>query len=108
MSANCAEKIAKHQVWVAEIEEDIVGGLVIIPEENFLQLANLVVHPKHRGTGLGRALIALAENEAAEQGFREMRLNTHVRMQENVQLYTHLGWKQDQQKGNKVSMKKSI
>jgi hypothetical protein len=29
-------------------------------------------------------------------------------MPENVQLYTHPGWKQDQQQGNKVSKKKSI
>ncbi len=108
VSANCADEIAKYQVWVAEFEEDVVGGLVIIPEENFMRLANVAVHPKLRGIGLGRALITLAETEAVKQGFREMRLNTHVRMPENVQLYTHLGWEQDQRQGNKLSMKKSI
>lgn len=96
LPANCAEDIAKYQVWVAEFEEDVVGGLVLIPEEDFMRLANVAVHPEHRGTGLGRALIALAETKAVEQGFREMRLNTHVRMPENIQLYTYLGWEQDQ------------
>ncbi len=108
VSADCAEEIVKYQVWVAECEGDVVGGLVMIPEEDFMRLANVAVHPEHRGSGLGRALIALAETAAAEQGYREMRLNTHVCMPENVQLYTHLGWKEEQRQGNKVSMKKSI
>ncbi len=108
VSADCAEEIEKYQVWVAEIENDVVGGLVMIPEEDFMLLANVAVHPDHQGSGLGRALIALAESESLDQGYRELRLNTHVDMPENVPLYEHLGWEQDHQHGNKVSMKKMI
>lgn len=108
VSADCAEEIAKHQVWVAEIESSIVGGLVLIPDEDIMLLANVAVHPDHRGTGLGRALITLAESVSLDQGYREMRLTTHVEMPENIQLYTHLGWKRDRRQGNKVSMKKRI
>ena len=108
VSANCAEEIAKHQVWVAEIEDAVVGGLVMIPEKGFMLLANIAVHPDHRGSGLGRALIAIAETESSDQGYRELRLTTHADMPENVQLYVHLGWELDRQHGNKVSMKKMI
>ena len=78
VSANCAEEIARHQVWVAECQGSVVGALVVIPEEGFLRLANLAVVPRQRGTGLGRALMTLAETEAREQGFAEMRLTTHA------------------------------
>ena len=108
VSADCAEEIAKYQVWIAEIEHEIVGGLVIVPQEGFMRLANVAVHPDHKGAGLGRALIALAETESLDQGYREMRLTTHADMPENVQLYAHLGWEPDHRRGNQVSMRKTI
>jgi GNAT superfamily N-acetyltransferase len=108
VSADCAAEITKHQVWVAEIDGAIVGGLVLIPEDSFMRLANVAVHPKHKGIGLGRALMALAETEASAQGYRELRLTTHVEMPENIRLYAHLGWAENHRDGNKVSMKKMI
>lgn len=108
VSAGCAEAIAKYQVWVAEIENALVGGLVMIPEVGFMRLANIAVHPDHKGAGLGRALLAHAEEEALDQGYRELRLTTHIDMPENVGLYCHLGWEEDRRQGNKVSMKKTI
>lgn len=108
VSAGCAEAIAKYQVWVAEIENSLVGGLVMIPEVGFMRLANIAVHPDHKGAGLGRALLARADAEALDQGYRELRLTTHIDMPENVGLYSHLGWQEDRRQGNKVSMKKTI
>ncbi len=108
VSANCAQKIAKNQVWVADIENELVGGLVMAPQDDFMLLDNVVVHPDQRGTGLGRAFMALAETESFDQGYRELRLSTHVDMPENVQFYKRLGWKEDQRHGNRVSMKKAI
>ena len=108
VSADCAEEIARFQVWVAEIANDIVGGLVLVPQDGFMRLANVAVHPDHKGAGLGRALMVLAEAEALAQGYRELRLTTHVDIPENVQLYAHLGWKHAGRRGNKISMKKMI
>jgi len=108
VSADCAEEIATYQVWVAEVENDVVGGLVMIPEDGFMRLANVAVHPDHRGTGLGRALLALAERESLDQGYREIRLTTHADMADNVRLYAYLGWELDERRGNKVLMKKAL
>ncbi len=108
VSADCAEEIDKYQVWVAEIENVVVGGLVMIPEQGFMLLANVAVHPGCKGMGLGGTLIALAESEALVQGYRELRLTTHVEMPENIQLYEHLGWQEDGRQGNKVSLNKLI
>ena len=106
VSADCAGEIARYQVWIAEIGNELVGGLVMIPGKGFMRLANVAVHPDRKGAGLGGALIALAETEALDQGYRELRLTTHVCMSENVRLYEHLGWQEDGREGNKVFMKK--
>jgi len=108
VSADCAEEIAKYQVWVAEIGNDLIGGLVMIPEEGFMRLANVAVHSDHKGAGLGRALIALAEAESLDQGYRELRLTTHVGMPENVRFYENLGWQEDRREGNKVFMNRTV
>lgn len=108
MAAGIAEEIANCQVWVAQSGENIVGGLVLMPGDGFMKLANVAVHPDAQGTGLGRALMALAESEAANQGYDQMRLTTHADMPENIRLYTHLGWRAGERRGNKVSMTKAV
>jgi len=108
VAENCAEEIAAHQVWVAEARNAVVGGLVLVPSPGFMLLANVAVHPDHQGSGLGRALMALAETEASAQGYAELRLNTHKDMPENITMYRHLGWQQSGRDGNKVSMTKRL
>lgn len=108
VSADCADEIARFQVWLAEVANDVVGGLVLVPQDGFMRLANVAVHPDHRGAGLGRAFMELAEAEAREQGYVELRLNTHAKMPENIRLYGHLGWEQTARDGNKVFMKKML
>lgn len=108
MSDGCAEDIARFDVWVAETGGRVVGGLVLMREDGFMRLANVAVHPDARGTGLGRTLIRLAEAEAQALGFREMRLNTHEAMPENIRLYTRLGWEEIGHRGITVSMRKSF
>ena len=53
VSADCTEEIARFQVWLAEVAKDVIGGLVLVPEGGFMRLANVAVHPDHRGTGPG-------------------------------------------------------
>lgn len=108
VSDGCAEDIAQNQVWVAVQDDQIVAGLILVACIGFMKLANLAVHPDHGGKGLGRKLIELAEREAKRQGFGEMRLNTHVDMPLNVQLYQHMGWTEGAQSDNTVSMKKYL
>ncbi len=108
VSANCAEEIDAHEVWVAESCGVIVGGLVLVPGDAVMLLANVAVHPDRRGAGLGRQLLALAEAEAAARGYGEMRLNTHADMPETVRLYARNGWEQVALRGNTITMKKRL
>ncbi len=55
MLADYTEEIARHQVWVAEADGQIIGGLVLIPYEDYLLLDNIAVHPSPiRAEGSGR------------------------------------------------------
>jgi GNAT superfamily N-acetyltransferase len=70
----------------------VVGVLVLMPRDDYLLLDNIAVHPDHHGQGLGGRLLALADEEAARLGYRELRLYTHITMTGNVALYKAKGW----------------
>lgn len=108
VSAGIEGDIAHNQVWVAIAGDELIGGLVLVRQDSWMKLANIAVHPDSAGVGLGRALIELAESEAKRQGCDEIRLNTHVNMPENIELYSHLGWTETGRNGNTVSMSKRL
>ncbi len=92
MTENYAEVIQNHRVTVADSDGVVVGVLVLaVTEEGFL-VDNVAVHPSRRGTGLGRALLELAEAEARRAGFDSVYLYTHEKMTENLSLYSRIGY----------------
>ncbi len=108
VSEGISHAIENHRVWVAETGHDIVGGIILIPHDDFMLLENVAVHPASSGLGLGRALIEHAEAECLAFGLHELRLSTHTDIPENIQLYTHLGWRETGRTGNKVHMSKCL
>jgi len=66
--------------------------IVLLPEPDHLLLDNIAVRPDRQGQGLGRRLIAFAEEQARRLGHSEVRLYTHEKMTENIALYTRLGF----------------
>ncbi|WP_300513408.1 GNAT family N-acetyltransferase [Aliiroseovarius sp.] len=108
VSLGIEQDIVTNCVWVAEVGGKIVAGLVMVPGQGFVKLANLAVHPDFGGRRLGRKLIALCEAEARRRGAAEVRLNTHVDMPENIALYTRLGWQEVGVNGNTVTMVKKV
>lgn len=103
-----AADITSNRVWAAELDGDIVGGLIVVPDKNFATLANVAVDPVAAGQGLGRALIDRAEAECLALGLRELRLNTHAQMPKNIALYRRLGWSETGRSGVKVRMTKRL
>jgi GNAT superfamily N-acetyltransferase len=92
MTDDYAEVIRNRQVTVAEHHGAIVGIIVLtVTDEGFL-VDNVAVHPSHRGTGLGRALLQFAEAEARRAGFDAIYLYTHEKMTENLALYARIGY----------------
>ncbi len=89
-----AELIARRMAFVLEGPEGLVGTLVLIAEDGVLLLDNVAVHPDHQGRGLGRCLIAFAEDEARRLGYAALDLYSHETMTENIALYGALGYEE--------------
>ncbi|MBT5433436.1 MAG: GNAT family N-acetyltransferase [Alphaproteobacteria bacterium] len=109
VSEGCAEEIAAQRVWVAVMgETTVIGGLFLLPQPDAMKLANVAVDRDHGSKGIGRALIAHAEQESIRQGYTVLTLNTHVAMPGNIAFYTRLGWTETARHGNTVSMRKDL
>jgi ribosomal protein S18 acetylase RimI-like enzyme len=87
-----ADEIARYPVWIAEQDGRMVGALVLQPQRDHMQLANVAVLPDQQGRGIGRALLQKAEAEARAGGYQDMRLFTHAGMPDNIALYERHGW----------------
>jgi ribosomal protein S18 acetylase RimI-like enzyme len=87
-----AAAVAHDEVWVAEEDGTVTGFVVLCPEEDRMLLANVAVAPSHRGRGVGRALLTLAEERALAHGLHRIHLFTHVTMVENQALYERIGY----------------
>lgn len=77
-------------VHVLDIAGAVEGVLVLIPEATAMLLDNVAVRAK--GIGLGRTLLTFAEQQARDAGYTSIRLYTHEKMTENIELYSRLGY----------------
>ncbi len=56
--------------------EKLVAALILHPlEDGVIQMRQVCTHPDRQGEGLGRMLVAAAEQLAKEEGFRQMVLH---------------------------------
>lgn len=108
MIVDYEEEIRSYSVWVAESEYKLVGGLILMPEDGHMTVANIAVHPQFQGNGLGRGLMEFAEAAAQTKGYSELHLATHVLLTENLSLYSHLGWLEVGRDESRIYMRKRI
>ena len=91
MLDNYTARIADGSVSVVEDRTgNIAGIIVIIPYSDHLLLDNVAVRPEYQGQGFGRVLIEFAEREAEKLGYSRIRLYTHEKMTENIDLYRRI------------------
>lgn len=94
MTADYAGIAGSGRAWVAEQDGSLVGFVVLEPHQDHLLLENVAVDPDHQGTGVGRRLLALAEDQARLMGLPEVRLFTNAAMTENLEYYPRQGYRQ--------------
>ena len=95
MAADQAALIARGRVWVAdEPGAGVVGVLVLVPRREALLLESVAVLPAFQGRGIGRLLIAFAEEHARRLDLSAVELYTNERMTENLRLYPALGYEE--------------
>lgn len=92
MLEDYAKVIRERQVTVAEIGGKIAGVLVLMETAEGFLLENVAVDPARKGTGLGKALLQLAETEATRAGYDAIYLYTHEKMTENQAQYAKIGY----------------
>ncbi|MHC8391592.1 GNAT family N-acetyltransferase [Pseudomonas sp. MDT2-39-1] len=86
--------VADFCVFVLEQNEEIQGVLVLSRERTELLLNNIAVLPRHKGKGIGKALMAFCEEYAQVTGCDGIKLYTHQLMLENIEIYKKLGYQE--------------
>ncbi|MFC3944495.1 GNAT family N-acetyltransferase [Pseudomonas gingeri NCPPB 3146 = LMG 5327] len=79
-------------LFVLEVSGQVAGILVLIREQGVMLLDNVALAPEYQGRGLGRVLMAFAEQAALDAGCPAIRLYTNEAMSENLVLYARLGY----------------
>ena len=108
MDVDYSSEIKNYPTWVVESEGNILGGLIMSFSNNHAFIANIAVNPKFQGYGIGGELIKFAELQARENNCSELRLTTHVLLEENISLYRHLGWKETSRDESRIFMMKEL
>ena len=100
-----AKRIRGGNCFVVAIDSRLVGTIVAQPTyvqndcEYFTRTGVAAAHqfavdPAHQGEGIGRMLLARAEQWATETGFAELAMDTAEKATHLIDLYTRLGYRQ--------------
>ncbi len=87
-----ADIIDKHIVYVAELNNSIVGLFVLMENYQPILLDNLAVDPAMQGQGIGTKLLSYAESIVRKKGHDSIQLYTHELMYENIDFYQGKGY----------------
>jgi GNAT superfamily N-acetyltransferase len=92
--------------------DGIDGLIVLVPDGDALLVDNVAVDPARHGKGIGRRLLAFAEEEARRRRLAATTLFTHSMMASNLTLYASLGYVETHRKevgsGQLVFMRKQL
>jgi ribosomal protein S18 acetylase RimI-like enzyme len=112
MTADYAEAVRRHRIDLLHLDGVLAALIETIAEADHLLIENVAVAPEFQGRGLGRKLMAHAEQIAASSGHAEIRLYTNKLFAENIELYRRLGYRVDREEvlaiGVAVHMSKSM
>ncbi|MEO5941231.1 MAG: GNAT family N-acetyltransferase [Candidatus Limnocylindrales bacterium] len=94
MLTDFAVAVATHDVWVLEEGGRIFAVLELVPHADHLWIDNVAVDPAAQARGLGRRLLAFAEDEARRLGLPAMGLLTNERYVANIAMYERHGYRE--------------
>lgn len=100
-----SDDIAKQQLWVAEINEELAGVSAITTDqeptyaevgwdiaEPAIVTHRLAVDPAFRGQGVAKALLLQADEVAGQRGIQILRVDTNTQNQVTQRLFPNLGY----------------
>src|SRR6185503_19019905 len=86
--------VREHEVWVLDGAGGVVGVIELAVRDDHLWIENVAVAPDHQALGLGRRLMAHAEDEARRRGLPELRLLTNELYARNLAMYARYGYRE--------------
>lgn len=92
MLADYDKAVVEHEVELAFEGERLVGLIETEARADHVWIENVAVRPGEQGKGLGRMLLARAEERARGLGLAEIRLLTNGLMGVNIALYERVGY----------------
>jgi GNAT superfamily N-acetyltransferase len=112
MTANYEAAVRNHRIDLLRLDGRLAALVEMIPETDHILIENIAVSPAFQGRGLGRTLMAHAEQVAASLGYGLIKLYTNKMFAENVVLYQRLGYGIDREEvgpyGTTVYMSKTL
>ena len=94
MTADYARMVVDNSIWLLTVESQPVGVLVLIYEPDNVLIYSVAIKPEYQKKGLGRRLLAWAEGQAIQAGYRSIRLYTNEHFKENIRLYKSLSYQE--------------
>ena len=93
----------KDRIWLAETNNQIIGSIAIVGHSKLeAQLRWFLVHPNHRGLGLGRELIKAALLFCKEHKYKTIFLWTTSELNVARHLYLSAGFRKTEEKTHQI------
>ena len=82
-----------HIGCVENLDDKLVGGLMLIPLDNqTIRMMQVAVGAKYQGEGIGRELVKYAEKRSKEAGYKTIIMHAMLNV---IGFYEKLGYKQE-------------
>jgi len=94
MLVDYADAVHRHEFWVLVAGGPIVGLIELVPRDDHLWVENVAIAPAWQRRGLGRRLLAHAEDEARRRSFGQIGLLTNERYEDNIAMYARDGYRE--------------
>ena len=91
-AAGLAAKAAAERCFLAWLDGRLAGCVFCVPQGDALYIGKLAVDPPLQGHGIGRALMARAEDEARNRGLNALELQTRIELTENHAAFAAMGF----------------
>ena len=97
MAADYDHAVRHHRIDLLRLDGDLAGLIEMIPATDHLLIENVAVALAFQGHGIGRRLMAHAEETARALGVSEVRLYTNKLFAANIGFYLALGYGVDRE-----------